>query len=123
MTNGSNRDDELEIIRQLLIATSYRTESNSGKIDRLTDKLDRLTNNVDRLEVKVDQLTENVSEMGVRMDESGVRVERLTVNAEADRAIMMGMLEEVVNLRQENQQILQYLFGQQRNGNGDQPPL
>lgn len=46
--NGNgNRDDELKTIRELLLATARRTESNSQAIERLTNKLDRLSVNVD----------------------------------------------------------------------------
>lgn len=112
MTNGNSngsRGDELETIRQILLATARRTESNSEAIEGLTNKLDRLTVTVDQMGVRVDQLTATVS--------------RIAIDAEADRAVMLGMLEDQAELRQENRQILNYLMRRDRNGdNGDQPP-
>ena len=111
MTN-SQSEAELETMRRLLIAIASRTERNSEKIDQLTDRLDRQTENLDRLGVKVDQLTENVAQQAMRMDEFRARMD-------ADSVVMMAMLEKVVEVRQDSRRILDYLFGQQRNGNGD----
>ncbi len=61
--------------------------------------------------------------MGVRVDQLTATVERIATDAEADRAVMLGMLEDQAELRQENRQILNYLMRRDRNGdNGDQPP-
>lgn len=110
MTNSNgngNRDDELETIRQLLIATANRTESNTQAIEQITPKLDQLTVRVDGIAVKVDQLTDTVNQ--------------LAADAEADRRVMFGMLDAITIISQENRRILDYLFKQQQNGNGDQP--
>lgn len=61
MTNGNgNRDDELELIRQLLIATANRAESTDNRLDRLVESQERTQRQLDQLSVNVDQLREDV---------------------------------------------------------------
>jgi hypothetical protein len=64
-----------------------------------------------------------MDQLGVRVDQLTATVERIATDAEADRAVMLGMLEDQAELRQENRQILNYLMRRDRNGNdnGDQP--
>lgn len=137
MTNSnSNRDDELETIRQLLIATANRTESNAESIDRLTNKLDQsidrltnkldqsidhLTNRLDNLSVKVEQTTSNVDNLTATVNQLAADAVAARANADADRTAMFVILEQMATLQQENKQVLEYLFGQRRNGSGDQP--
>lgn len=115
MTNSNgNRDDELELIRQLLIMVGNRAESNNQSIDHRQERMDQLTGRVDQLAI-AQQNTQ------VSLDQLATTVNQLATDAEADQAVMMGMLEEMAELRQENRQILNYLIRRERNGNGDEP--
>jgi len=151
MTNA-NSNDELEIIKQLLIATANRTESNSESIERSNATIERINIVVERNSVaierinaavernsaaieRLDEIVERNSVAIGRLDEiverNSVAIDNLTVkldqladfvnqqaiDAEADRDLMVSMLENISNLQQQNQQILNYLFNQQ-SGNG-----
>ncbi len=102
MTNGSSDriEDDLETVKDILITVARRAEATDQRLDRLTD---------------------NVTQLGVRMDQLGVRMDQLATEAREDRVVMHEVIDQLVSLREENQQILNYLFGQQRNGHGDQP--
>lgn len=102
-SNG-NRDDELELIRQLLIATANRTESTDAKLERLVERQDRTQRQLDQLSVNVDQLREDVE---IAFQTIGLMAE----NADRERAIF----------QQETRRIWEYPLGQQQNGNGDRP--
>ncbi|MEH2421503.1 MAG: hypothetical protein V7K48_11435 [Nostoc sp.] len=95
-------EDEMETIKELLISTARMAERNSESINRLVERMDQATSNVDRLAVA--QL--NAEE---RLDQLTALMTRFVENAEADRAVMRG-------IQTENQRILQYLFGQQGEG-------
>lgn len=119
MTNSSDRldclEDDLETVKEIMLAVARRTESKRYAIEGLTSKLDRLTVTVDQFGVRVDQL-------GIKVDQLTATVERIATDGEADRAVMLGMLEDQAELRRENRQILDYLMRRDRNGNdnGDQ---
>ncbi len=95
-------EDEMEIIKELLISTARMAERNSESINRLVEGMSQATSNVDRLAVA--QL--NAEE---RLDQLTALMTRFVENAEADRAVVRG-------IQTENQRILQYLFGQQEDG-------
>lgn len=97
-------EDEMETIKELLISTARMAERNSESINRLVERMSQATSNVDRLAVA--QL--NAEE---RLDQLTALMTRFVENAEADRAVIRG-------IQTENQRILQYLFGQQGEGEG-----
>lgn len=94
----------METIKELLISTARMAERNSESINRLVERMSQATSNVDRLAVA--QL--NAEE---RLDQLTALMTRFVENAEGDRAVMRG-------IQTENQRILQYLFGQQGEGEG-----
>lgn len=95
-------EDEMETIKELLISTARMAERNSESINRLVERMSQATSNVDRLAVA--QL--NAEE---RLDQLTALMTRFVENAEADRVVIRG-------IQTENQRILQYLFGQQGEG-------
>jgi ATP phosphoribosyltransferase len=95
-------EDDMETIKELLISTARMAERNSESINRLVEGMSEATSNVDRLAVA--QL--NAEE---RLDQLTALMTRFVENAEADRAVVRG-------IQTENQRILQYLFGQQGEG-------
>ncbi|MDZ7969720.1 MAG: hypothetical protein RM368_33055 [Nostoc sp. DedSLP03] len=95
-------EDEMETIKELLISTARMAERNSESINRLVERMSQATSNLDRLAVA--QL--NAEE---RLDQLTTLMTRFVENAEADRAVVRG-------IQTENQRILQYLFGQQGEG-------
>ena len=124
MTNGNgNQDDELELIRQLLIATANRAESTDAKLDRLVESQDRTQRQLDQLAVKQDRTQEQLDQLHVRVEETTANVDKLAADAKEDRVLMMEMLDQLVTVRDENKRVLDYLFGQQRNGNGNEPQV
>ena len=123
-------EDEMETIKELLIATARRTEKNSEAIDRITERLDHQTRIIDRLAVSQLNSEERLDRLGTKVDQLGIRVDQLVTaqmntehrvdqlaalmvrfieNAEADRTVIRG-------IQTENQRILEYLFGQQGEG-------
>ncbi|WP_322697890.1 hypothetical protein [Nostoc sp. DedSLP03] len=92
----------METIKELLISTARMAERNSESINRLVERMSQATSNLDRLAVA--QL--NAEE---RLDQLTTLMTRFVENAEADRAVVRG-------IQTENQRILQYLFGQQGEG-------
>ena len=56
------------------------------------------------------------------MDEkTDARFNQLVAEADANREITFGMLDQMITLQEEIKRLLDGLFGQQRNGKGDQP--
>ena len=97
MTNSSDRIDrvenDLENVKEILFTVARRYEASEKRMEATDERLLRLAE----------------------------QQERIFTDAEADRQVMFVMLEQMVTLQQENKQILEYLFGQQRNGNGGEP--
>lgn len=126
-SNG-NHDDELETIRQLLIATANRTENNSNSINRLTDQVDHFVNRVDQIAVAQQNTEASLNQVAIAQRNTEASLNQLAAlvvqfieNAQADRAVIREIQTEVRGLQTENRKILEYLFGQHPNGNGDQP--
>ncbi len=134
-------EDEMETIKELLIATARMAERTSASIDRLTERLDHQTRNIDRLAVsqlnseeRVDQLVSAQLNSEYRVDQLGTRVDQLVsaqlnsehrvdqVGTRVDQlaALMVRFIENaeadrtvIRGIQTENQRILEYLFGQQ----------
>lgn len=127
MTNGNgngNRDDELELIRQLLIATASRTESTDARLDRLVESQDRTQGQLDQLSVKVDQLSDNVDRLSNNVDQLSNNVDQLREDVDIAFQTIQLLSEntdrEMRQHREETQRIWNYLM--RRDGNGDHPP-
>lgn len=87
---------------------------------RTNERLDRLTERVEQLASSQQALVENqqVMQLGIRqLIEAMFQSSR---QADADREQMRELQSEVRGLQAENRRILDYLFGQQRNGGGEQ---
>ncbi len=115
MTNSNgNQDDELETVKQILmtVARSEDHEERMSAHDQRMEAYDRRMEEMDRrLTERLDRLTERVDRTTVNVDNLAAMMVRFAEDAAADRATIRG-------LQTENRQILEYLFGQQRNGNG-----
>lgn len=92
------------------------------QMDTLTNRVDQLTDQVDRLAEQVDRLAEGQQVTQSNVSQLAVLMVQFAQNAEADRAIVRGLQEQVTGIQTENRRILDYLFGQQRNGNGGGEP-
>jgi cell division protein FtsB len=111
MTNSNsngNRDDELELIRQLLIATASRTEVTDTRLNRLVESQERTQRQLDQLSSSVDQLSEDVE------------IAFQTITALSDNTDRT--LASINASIQRQDRILDYLMRRDRNGDGDQPP-
>lgn len=84
--------------------------TNDERFNQLTARVEETTTNVDKLAATVNQLATEAKEDRLRIDQ-------LFAEAKEDRAIMRKMLAQLVTVGDENKQILEYLFSQQR-GNG-----
>ena len=64
MTNSNNRldriEDDLETVKDILIAVARRAEATDSRLDRLVESQDRTQQQLDQLSSRVDQLTEDV---------------------------------------------------------------
>jgi hypothetical protein len=111
MTNGNgNRDGELELIRQLLIATANRAEATDERLDRLVESQERTQRQLDQLSGKVGQLTENV-------DTAFQTIGLMSQNIDRQ---MVEFRSAILENQEESRRIWQYLMGQQQNGNEPQ---
>ncbi len=111
MTNSNsngNRDDELELIRQLLIATASRTEVTDARLNRLVESQERTQRQLDQLSSSVDQLSEDVE------------IAFQTITALSDNTDRT--LASINASIQRQDRILDYLMRRDRNANGDQSP-
>ena len=101
MTSSSDRldrvENDLENVKAIFFTVARRYEASEKRMEATDARLERLAERQDRTQQQLDQLA---------------------ANADADRTAMFVMLEQMAALQQENKQILEYLFGQQRNGNG-----
>lgn len=104
-------EDDLETVKQTLVAVASLVESNRESLDELTDKLDQLT-------VRVDRVVESQQAAQATVDQLAQLMMQFIQNAEADRVFMREIQTEVRGLQSESQRILEYLFGQQ-GGSGD----
>lgn len=85
-----------------VLALEQRTNE---RLDRLTEQVEQLAEGQQIMQSSIRQLTEAVF-LSSRQ-------------ADADREQMREVQSEVRGLQAENRRILDYLFGQHRNGNGD----
>ncbi len=114
MTNSNgNRDNELELIRQLLIATANRAETTDARLDRLAEatdaRLDRLVESQERTQRQLDQLSVNVDQLREDVDIAFQTIQLLSENTD----------REMRQHREETQRIWNYLM--RRDGNGNEP--
>ncbi|MBV8882986.1 MAG: hypothetical protein JO235_03155 [Chroococcidiopsidaceae cyanobacterium CP_BM_RX_35] len=72
---------------------------------------------LDQIEAILTQTAQQQHINTIAIAELRAAVNQHATDADADRTLMTGMMEMLVELRQENRQILDYLFNQQR-GNG-----
>ncbi len=86
-----------------VLALEQRTNE---RLDRLTERVDRLAENQQAMQSTVGQLIQAIFESSRQAD--------------ADREQMRELQSEVRGLQAENRRILDYLFGQHRNGGGEQ---
>ena len=100
-TNQPDRIDRIEALLENFIAASVRDRASSN--ERIT---------------RLEQMSEKTD----------ARFNQLIAEADANREITFMMLEQmtsaqehITTLQEESKRILDYLFGQQRNGNGNQP--
>ena len=122
MTNSNgNRDEELELIRQLLIATANRSSATDSRLDRLVESQDRTQGQLDQLAVKQDRTQEQLDQLGEKVDRISEDVEiafqtitALSNNTDSAIASINATLE-----RQDR--ILDYLMRGDRNGSGESP--
>ena len=100
MTNGNNRLEQIEALQlqaqQQINATQRQLDATQKKIDANVTAIAALT---------------------ARMDQAVVEAAQMRDDADADRKMIVGILEHMDEVHAENQRILNYLFGQQR-GNG-----
>lgn len=110
MTSSSDRldrvENDLDNVKAIFFTVARRYEASEKRMEATDERLMRLAETTD---ARINRLAE--------------QQERISTDAEADRQVMFVMLEQMATLHQENRQILDYLFGQQRNGNGNDPQL
>ena len=76
MTN-SHREDDLEIIKQLLISTARRTESTDERLSELVRIQDITQRQLDGLAVKVEILSEKVDNVCEKVDTVVIKLDKV----------------------------------------------
>ena len=99
MTSSSDRIDRIEtILEQFISASVADRQAINEQMKAMDEKTD----------ARFNQLAE--------------QQERMIAEADANREITFGMLDQMMTLQEETKQILEYLFGLQLgNGRGDTP--
>ena len=99
MTNSNDRIDRLEgLLEQFITASVADRQAINEQMKAMDEKTD----------ARFNQLAE--------------QQERMIAEADANREITFGMLDQMMTLQEETKQILEYLFGLQLgNGRGDTP--
>lgn len=78
------------------------------------------SNRLDRIEESQRKNVEAIAALTALMNQAAVERAELRADAEADRKMIWATLDRLDVVHAENQQILNYLFGQQRgNGHGN----
>lgn len=126
MTNGNgNRDNELELIRQLLIATAKRAESTDERLERLAlltdERINRLVESQEHTQQQLDQLSGSVGQLSGKVDQltEDVDIAFQTISALSDNTDRT--LASINASIQRQDRILDYLMRRERNGNGSEP--
>ena len=99
MTHSNDRIDRLEgLLEQFITASVADRQASNERMKAMDEKTD----------ARFNQLAE--------------QQERMIAEADANREITFGMLDQMMTLQEETKQILEYLFGLQLgNGRGDTP--
>ena len=99
MTTSNDRLDRVEnLIEQFITASIADRQASNERMKAMDEKTD----------ARFNQLAE--------------QQERMIAEADANREITFGMLDQMLTLQEETKQILEYLFGQQKgNGHGRTP--
>ena len=98
MTSSSDRLDRIEALLERFIDASVADRQASNERMKATDE-------------RLEKLSEKTD----------ARFHQLATEAEANHRVTFEMLEQLTTLQEESRRLLDYLFGQQRNGNSDQP--
>lgn len=114
MTNGSNNrlnriEDDLETVKDILIAVARRAEATDERLDRLISRQDRTQEQLDQLAVAHDRTQNQLEQLSERFD-------RFTEYMESSQASINASIE-----RQDR--IMDYLMRRERDGNGDGPQV
>lgn len=80
--------------------------------EEISSSVNQLVEHARRTDDAINRLTESARE-------TNDVIRRLTENAEADRAAIREIQTQVQGIQTENRRILDYLFGQRQNGNGE----
>ena len=106
MTSSNDRIDRIEALLEQFIAASVADRQASN--ERMT-----------RLEQSMAASDERMKAMDEKTD---AIFNQLVAEADANRGITFGMLDQMLTLQEETKQILEYLFGLQLgNGRGETP--
>ena len=118
MTNGGNErldkvEDVLETVKQILMIVARRSEDAEKRMEATDRRINQLSVKVDQLAVSVDETTANVNNLTATVSQQAA-------DADADRSMMVSILEHMDELQMSNARIWQYLMSKDRNGNGSQ---
>lgn len=112
MTSGNgDRKSELEIIRQLLIATANRAESTDERLDRLVQSQQITQNQLDRLEQRQDRTQQQI-------DSNTQAIAQLREAQETTDAQVGVLVTAIDTLAVRVDRIVDYLENQSGNGRG-----
>ena len=113
MTTSNDRLDRVEtILEQFITASVADRQASNERMTRLEQSMTASDKRMKAMDEKTD----------ARFNQLAEQQERMIAEADANREITFGMLDQMMTLQEETKQILEYLFGLQLgNGRGDTP--
>ena len=114
----ANGNDDIATVETILVTVARRAEATSERLAQLVLTQDRTQKQLDQLSVKVDALGDKVDTLTEDVHIAFQTITLMADNNDRDRAEFR---ERSLRNSAEILRIWEYLMGQQRNGNGDQP--
>lgn len=119
MANDSN---DLETIKEILMATARRASAADERISQLAQRTDERIN---RLAERQERTQEQLDTLGERLDalreDVDIAFQTIGLMAQNTDREMAQFRSAILGIQEENRRIWEYLLGQQRNGNGNEP--
>ena len=115
MTQNSDRSsNDLETIKEILLATARRAEATDARLDRLSENQSHAQEQLNQQRESLDRLREDVD----------IAFETINLVSENNDRQMVEFRTNMLRLQVENQRIWEYLMRQYQSGNdegGDHP--
>lgn len=120
MTNNqADRINQIEtLLAQFIAASASDRAFSNERMTSLEQTMGRQNQASSERITRLEQMSEKTD---ARFNQLAEQQASMLAEADANREITFMMLEQMTAIQEESKRILDYLFGQQRNGKGDQP--